>query len=150
MEIYSTNNEENYAVAERFIRTLKNRIYKYMTSVSKNEYIDKLDDTVNKYNNTYYRTIKMKPIDVKSNTYIDSSKETNNKNPKFKIGDIVIISKYKNMFANVYGSNQPKDVFVIKKVKNTVLWTYVISDLKSGETAEMFYEKEKHIKNNLE
>ena len=105
MEIYSTNNEENYAVAERFIRTLKNRIYKYMTSVSKNEYIDKLDDTVNKYNNTYYRTIKMKPIDVKSNTYIDSSKETNNKNPKFKIGGIVIISKYKNMFANVYGSN---------------------------------------------
>ena len=150
MEIYSTNNEENYAVAERFIRTLKNRIYKYMTSVSKNEYIDKLDDTVNKYNNTYYRTIKMKPIDVKSNTYIDSSKETNNKNPKFKIGGIVIISKYKNMFANVYGSNQPKDVFVIKKVKNTVLWTYVISDLKSGEIAEMFYEKEKHIKNNLE
>ena len=105
MEIYSTNNEENYAVAERFIRTLKNRIYKYMTSVSKNEYIDKLDDTVNKYNNTYYRTIKMKPIDVKSNTYIDSSKETNNKSPKFKIRDIVIISKYKNMFANVYGSN---------------------------------------------
>ena len=150
MEIYSTNNEENYAVAERFIRTLKNRIYKYMTSVSKNDYIDKLDDTVNKYNNTYYRTIKMKPIDVKSNTYIDSSKETNNKSPKFKIRDIVIISKYKNMFANVYGSNQPKDVFVIKKVKNTVLWTYVISDLKSGEIAEMFYEKEKHIKNNLE
>ena len=141
-EIYSTNNEEKYAVAERFIRTLKNRIYKYMTSVSKNEQIDKLDDIVNKYNNTYHRTIKMKPIDVKSNTYIDSSKETNNKNPKFKIGDIVIISKYKNMFANVYASNWPKDVLVIKKVKNTVLWTYVINDLKGGEIAGMFYEKE--------
>ena len=141
-EIYSTNNEEKYAVAERFIRTLKNRIYKYMTSVSKNEQIDKLDDIVNKYNNTYHRTIKMKPIDVKSNTYIDSSKETNNKNPKFKIGDIVIISKYKNMFANVYASNWPKDVLVIKKVKNTVLWTYVINDLKGREIAGMFYEKE--------
>ena len=141
-EIQSTNNEEKYAVAERFIRTLKNRIYKYMTSVSKNEQIDKLDDIVNKYNNTYHRTIKMKPIDVKSNTYIDSSKETNNKNPKFKIGDIVIISKYKNMFANVYASNWPKDVLVIKKVKNTVLWTYVINDLKGGEIAGMFYEKE--------
>ena len=84
----------------------------------------------------------MKPIDVKSNTYIDSSKETNNKNPKFKIGDIVIISKYKNMFANVYASNWPKDVLVVKKVKNTVLWTYVINDLKGREIAGMFYEKE--------
>ena len=67
--------------------------YQKMTSISKNVYIDKLDDIVNEYNNTYYSTIKMKPADVKSNTYIDSSKEINNKDLKFKIGDIVRISK---------------------------------------------------------
>ena len=61
-------------VAERFIKTLKNKIYKYMTSISKNVYIDKLDEIVNKYNNTYHSTIKMKPVDVKLNTYIESSK----------------------------------------------------------------------------
>ena len=75
--MYSTHNEGKYVVAERFIRTLKNKIYKYMTSISKNVYIDKLDDIVNKYNNTYHSTIKMKPVDVKSSTYIDSSKEIN-------------------------------------------------------------------------
>ena len=77
IEMYSTHNEGKYVVAERFIRTLKNKIYKYMTSISKNVYIDKLDDIVNKYNNTYHSTIKMKPVDVKSSTYIDSSKEIN-------------------------------------------------------------------------
>ena len=70
-----------------------------MTAISKNVYIDILDDIVNKYNNAYHSTIKMKPIDVKSNTYINSSKEMNDKDPKFKIGDIVRISKYKNIFA---------------------------------------------------
>ena len=88
VELYSTHNEGKSAVAERFIRTLKNKIYKYMTSISKYVYIDKLDDIVNKYINTYHSTIKMKPADVKSNTYINSSKEVNNKDPKFKIGDI--------------------------------------------------------------
>ena len=92
--MYSTNNEGQSVVAERFIRTLKNKIYKYMTSISKNMYIDKLDDIVNKYNNTYHSTIKMKPVDVKSSTYIDSSQKINDKDPKFKIGDIVRISKY--------------------------------------------------------
>ena len=96
--MYSTHNEGKSVIAERFIRTLKNKIYKYMTSISKNVYIDKLDDIVNKYNNTYHSTIKMKPVDVKSNTYIDSSKEINDKDPKFKIGYIVKISKYKNIF----------------------------------------------------
>ena len=94
--MYSTHNEGKSVAAERFIGTLKNKIYKYMTSVSKNVYIDKLDDIVNKYNNTHYSTIKMKPVDVKLNTYIDSSKEINDKDVKFKIGDIVRISKYKN------------------------------------------------------
>ena len=73
--MYSIHNEEKSVVAERFIRTIKNKIYKYMTSISKNVYIDKLDDIVHKYNNKKHRTIKMKPIDVKDNTYIDFGKE---------------------------------------------------------------------------
>ena len=95
--MYSIHNEGKAVVAERFIRTLKTKIYKYMTSISKNTYIDKLDDIVNEYNNTYHRTIKVKPVDVKDNTYIDSSKEVNDKDPKFKFGDHVRISKYKNI-----------------------------------------------------
>ena len=87
--MYSTNNEGKSVVAERFIRTLKNKIDKYMTSVSKNVYIDNLDDIVNEYNNTHHTTIKMKPIDVKDNTYINIDKEINNKDPKFKVGDLV-------------------------------------------------------------
>ena len=102
IEMYSTHNERTSAVSERFIRALKNKIYKYMTLISKNVYIDKLEDKVNKYINTYHRTIKMKPVDVKSNTYINFSKEINNKDPKFKIVDIVRISKYKNIFAKGY------------------------------------------------
>ena len=96
--MYSTYNEGKSVVAERFIRTLRNKIYKYMTSISKNVYIDKLNDIINKYNNTYHRTIKVKPVEVKSSTYIVSSNEINDKDPTFKIGDIVRISKYKNIF----------------------------------------------------
>ena len=81
-----------------------------MISVSKIVYIDKLDDIVNKYNNTYHSTIKMKPVDAKSNTYIDSSKKINNKDPKFKIGDIVRISEYKNIFAKGYTPNWSEEV----------------------------------------
>ena len=91
--MYSIHNEGKSAVAERFIKTLKTKIYKYMTSISKNMYIDKLDDIVNEYNNTYHRTIKMKPVDVKHNTYIDSSKKVNDKYPKFKVGNHQRISK---------------------------------------------------------
>ena len=99
IEMYSTQNEGKSVIAERFIRTLKNRIYKYMTSVLKTVYIDILDDLVNKCNNTYHNTIKMEPVDLKSNTYTESSEEINNKDLKFKIGDFVRISKYKNIFA---------------------------------------------------
>ena len=86
--MYSTNNERKSVVAERFIRMLKSKIYKYMTSISKNVYINKLDDIVDEYNSTYHTTIKMKPIDVKGNTYINTDKETNDKDPKFKLGDL--------------------------------------------------------------
>ena len=83
--MHSVHNEEKPIIAERLIRTLKNNIYKYMTSISKNVYIDELDNIVKKYNNTYHRKIKMKPVDVMSNTYIESSKEINDKDRKFKI-----------------------------------------------------------------
>ena len=98
LEMYFTYYEGKSIFAERFIRTLKNKIYKYMTSISRKVYINVLDDSVNKCNNTYQRTIKMQPIDVKSGTYSDFNKESNNGDPKFKIGDYVRISKYKIIF----------------------------------------------------
>ena len=113
-----------------------------MTLISKNVYIDNLDDIVNKYDNTYYSIMKMKSANVKSNTYIDSSKEINDKNPKFKIGDNVRISKYKNVFAKGYTPNWSENLFVIKKVKNTVLWTNVNNDLNGEEIVGTFYENE--------
>ena len=113
--MYSTHNEGKSVVAERFIRTLKGKIYKYMTSVSKNVYIDKLDDIVDEYYNTNHTTIKMKPADVKDKTYINADKEINNKDPKFKVGDHIRISKYKNIFAKGYMPNWSEEVFVIKK-----------------------------------
>ena len=119
IEMYSIHIEGKSVVAERFIRTLKTKIYKYMTSVSKNVYIDKLDDIVGEYNNTYHRTIMMKPIDVKDNTYIDFKKEVNDKDLKFKVGDRLRISKYKNIFAKGYTPNCSEEVFVISKIKNT-------------------------------
>ena len=129
IEMYSAHNEGKFVFAERFIRTLKNEIYKYMNSVSKNVYID----TVNKNNNTYDSTIKIKPVYVKSNTYLDSSKVVNVKNPKFKIGDNVRISKYKNVFAKDYTSNWLEEY-------STVPWTYVIDDLKREEIVGTFCE----------
>ena len=113
-----------------------------MTLISKNVYIDNLDDIVNKYDNTYHSTMEMKSANVKSNTYIDSSKEINDKNPKFKIGDNVRISKYKNVFAKGYTPNWSENLFVIKKVKNTVLWTNVNNDLNGEEIVGTFYENE--------
>ena len=140
--MYSIHNEGKSVVAERFIKKLKTKIYKYMTSVSKNVYIDKLDDIVDEYNNAYDRTIKMKPFDVKDNTYIDFKKEVNDKDPKFKVGDHVRISKYKNIVAKGYMPNWSEEAFVVSKIKNTVPWTYVINDLNGDEIIGTFYEKE--------
>ena len=138
------DNEGKLVVAERFIRTLKSKIYKYMTSISKNVYIDKLNAIVNKYNNTYHTTIKMKPIDVKDNTYINTNKEINYKYPKFKVGDYARISKYKNIFAKGYMPKWSEEVFVVHKIKNTVPWTYVINDLNGEEITGTFYKNELH------
>ena len=139
--MYSIHNERKSVAAERFIRTLKNKIDKYLTSISKNVYIDKLDDIVNKYNNTYHRTIKMKSVDVKSSTYIDFHKE-NKEGPKFKVGHHVRMLKYENIFAKGYVPSWSEEVFVIKKVKNTVPWIYTINDFNNEEIVATFYEKE--------
>ena len=88
------------------------------------------------------KSIKMKPVDVKDNTYIDFKKESNDKDPKFKIGDHVRIYKYKNTFAKGYMPNWSEEIFVIKKIKNTVPWTYVLNDLNSEQIIGTFYEKE--------
>ena len=104
--------------------------------------IDKLDHIVNEYNNTYHRTIKIKPDDVKDNTYNDSSKDVNDKDPRFKVGDQVKISKYKNIFAKGYTPNWSEEVFVIKEDKNTAPWTYVINDLNGEKIIGAFYEEE--------
>ena len=142
IEMYSTHNEGKSVVTERFIRTIINEIYKHMTSISKNVYIDKLDDIVNEYNNTKHRITKMKLTDVKDNTYIDFAKEVNDNDPKFKVGDHVRIWKYKNIFAKGYTPNWSEEVFVIKKIKSTVPSTYVNNDLNDEEITGTFYEKE--------
>ena len=104
--------------------------------------IDKLDDIVSEYNNTYHRTIKIKPTDVTDNTHGDFTKDVNDKDLKFKVGDHVRISKYKNIFPKGYTPNWSEEVFVVSKIKNAVPWTYVINDLNGEEITGTFYEKE--------
>ena len=113
-----------------------------MTAVSKNVYFDVLDGIVDKYNNTYHKTIKMKPTDIKPDSYTEYNVDSNEKEPKFKIGDHVRISKYKNIFAKGYTHNWSEKVFIISKVKNTIPWTYAISDLNGEKNVGTFYEKE--------
>ena len=125
-EMYSTYN------AERFIRTLKNKIFKHKTTVSKNVYFDVLGDIVNKYNNTVHRAIQMKPIDVTSDCYAENNEDSNVTKLKFEAGDRVRISKYKNIFAKGYTQNCSEEVFIVSKMIDTVPWTYVISEL-NGE-----------------
>ena len=113
-EIYSTYNEGKSAATERFIRTLKNKIFKHMTTISKSVYFDVLDNIVDKYNNTVHRTIKIKPIEVTDNYYAEYNEDpSNKKNPKFKVGDNVRISKYKIIFAKGYTPNWSEEVFAV-------------------------------------
>ena len=142
IEMYSTFNEGKSVVAERFIKTLKSKIYKHMTIIGKNVYIDVLDDIVKKYNDTVHSSIKMKPKDVTDIKYVEYSEETNKKDPKFKIGDNVRISKHKNIFAKGYAPNWNEELFVVNKIQNTVPWTYLFNDLIGEEIKGSFYEKE--------
>ena len=152
IEIYSAHNEETFFNTERFIRTLKKKIYKYMTSISKSVHNDRLDDIVNRYNNTYHRTIKMKCADVRSSTYIDSSKEINDEDHKFKTGVIVRTSKYKNVFATCYVQNWSEEAFVIKKLKILCHGHILLAILKVKKLLEGFTKKnwKKIDKKNLE
>ena len=143
INMYSTYNEGKSVVAERFIRTLKSKLYKHMTAIGKNVYYDVLDDVVNKYNNTKHSTIKMKPIDVKDNNnkrvYID---EHNKKRSRFKVDDRIRISKFKNIFAKGYTPNWSSEIFIVDKVNDTVPYTYNLKDLNNEEILGSFYDRE--------
>ena len=134
--MYSTYNEGKSVVAERFIRTLKSKLYKHMTAIGKNVYYDVLDDVVNKYNNTKHSTIKMKPI-VENNkrVYID---EHNKKDNRFKVDDRVRISKFKNIFAKGYTPNWSSEIFTVDKVNDTVPYTYNLKDSNDEEILGSF------------
>ena len=139
--MYSTYNEGKSVVAERFIGTLKDKLYKHMTATGKNVYYDVLDDIFNKYNNTKHSTIKMKPTDVKNNkrVYID---EHNEKDSRFKVGDRVRISKFKNIFAKGYTPNWSREIFIINEINDTVPYTYNIKDLNDEEVIGSVYDRE--------
>ena len=139
--MYSTFNEGKSVVAERFIRTLKNKLYKHMTATGKNVYYDVLDDIVNKYN-TKHDTIKMKPKDVKNDNnrvYID---EHNKKSDRYNVGDRVRISKFKNIFAKGYTPNWSIEIFIVNKINDTVPYTYNLKDLNDEEIIGSFYDRE--------
>ena len=140
--MYSTFNEGKSVVAEGFIRTLKNKLYKHMTATGKNVYYDVLDDVVNEYNNTKHNTIKMKPVDVKDGNkriYID---ENNKIDSRFKIDDRVRISKFKNIFANGYTPNWSREIFIANKINDTVPYTCNLKDLNEEEIIGSFYDRE--------
>ena len=140
--MYSTYNEGKSVVAERSIRALKNKLYKHMTATGKNVYYDVLDDVVNNHNNTKHSTIKMKPIDVKDNNkrvYID---EHNEKDSRFKVGDRVRISKFKDIFAKGYTPNWSTEIFIVDKINDTVPYTYNLKYLNDEEIIGSFYDRE--------
>ena len=113
-----------------------------MTTIGKNVYFNVLDDIVDEYNNSFHSSIKMKPKDVKDDSFAEYSEESNKKDPKFKVGDDVRTSKYINVFSKGYTPNWYEEVFVVNKVQNTVPWTYLIDDLNGEEIKGSIYEKE--------
>ena len=158
--MYSTFNEGKSVVAERFIRTLKNKLYKHMTATGKNVYYDVLEDVVNEYNNTKPNTIKMKPKDVKYDTpelsslertakssaitrnkrvYID---EHNEKSARYNVSDRVRISKFKNIFAKGYTPNWSSEIFIVNKINDTLPYTYNLKDLNDEAIIGSFYDRE--------
>ena len=150
--MYSTYNEGKSVVAERFIRTIKNKILKHMTAIHKNIYFDVLDDIVNKYNNTAHRTIKMKSIDDTSYSYAECNGDFNKKDPKIKVGDQVRISRYKNILAKGYAPNWSEQVFVVSGIKITVRGLMLLVNWMGKKLMEVFMKKnyKKLMKKNLE
>ena len=143
ISMYSTYNEGKSAVAERFIITSKNKLYKHMTATGKNVYYNVLDDIVNKDNNTKHNTIKMKPKDVKDDNnkrvYID---EHNEKSARYNVGDRARISRVKNIFAKGYTSNWSKEIFIVNKINDTIPYTYNLKDINDEEIIGIFYDRE--------
>ena len=140
--MYSTFNEGKSVVAERFIRTLKSKLYKHMTATGKNVHYDVLDDVVNEYNDTKHTTIKMKLKDVKNDNervYID---EYNKKSARFNVNDRVRIPKFKNIFAKGYTPNWSREIFIVDKINDTVPYTYSLKDLNGEEIIGNFYDIE--------
>ena len=140
--MYCTYNESKSVVAERFIRTLKNKLYKHMTAIRKNVYYDVLDDIVNEYNNTKHNTSQMKPKDVGNNNKRVYINENNEKRSIFKVGDRFRISKFKNIFAKGYTPNWNREIFIVNKINDTVPYTYNIKDLNDEEIIGSFYDRE--------
>ena len=141
--MYSMYNEGKSVVAVlRFIKTLKNKLYKHMTATGKNVYYDVLDDVVNKYSNTKHSTIKMKPIDVKDHNKRVDIDEHNEKDNTFTVGDRVRISKFKNTFAKGYTPNWSTEIFIVDKVNDTVPYTYNLKDLNDEAIIGSFYDRE--------
>ena len=150
--MYTTYNEGKSVVAERFIRTIKNKILKHMTAIHKNIYFDVLDDIVNKYNNTTHRTIKMKSIDDTSYSYAECNGDFNKKDPKIKVGEQVRISRYKNILAKGYAPNWSEQVFVVSGIKITVRGLMLLVNWMGKKLMEVFMKKnyKKLMKKNLE
>ena len=149
--MYSTFNKGKSVAAERFIRTLKNELYKHTTATGKNVYYHVLDDVVNEYSNIKHSIIKMKPKDVKNDTtksnaiarnkrvYIDEHKE---KSARYNVGDRVRITKFKNIFAKGYTPNWSREIFIVNKINDTVPYTYNLKDLNDEEIIGSFYDRE--------
>ena len=140
--MYSTYNERKSVVAERFIRKLKNKLYKHMKATGKNVYYDVLDDVVNEYNNTKHNTIKMEPKNVGDDSTREYIDEHNEKDSRFKVGDRVRISKFKIIFAKGHTPNWSKEIFIVNKINDTIPYTYNIKDLNGEEIIGSFYDRE--------
>ena len=140
--MYSTFNEGKSVVVERFIRTLKDKLYKHMTAINKDVRYDVLDDIVNKYNNTRHSTIKMKPKDVGDDNNRVYNDEYNKRSARFNVNNRVRISKFKNIFAEGYTANWSKEIFVINKINDAVPYTYNLKGLNGEEILGGFYDRQ--------
>ena len=150
IEIYSTENEEKSSIVERWIRTMKEKIWKYFTDNNTYKYIDVLPDLVEDYNNTVHSSTKLTPIDASKkkneltvwrNLYPDRYK-TSRLNPKFSVGDEVRITKKKKDFEKGYTTRWTEEIFTIKEIRETNPITYKLEDLQGEEIKGTFYEPE--------
>ena len=150
VELYATENEEKSSIAERWIRTMKEKMFKYFTDYNTNKYIDVLPDLVEDYNNTVHSSTKLTPVEASKeenklkvwrNLYPDRFK-TSRLNPKFSVGDKVRITKKKKVFEKGYTTRWTEEIFTIKEIRETNPITYILEDLKGEEIKGTFYEPE--------